>query len=67
MGKLGGITHVFMIMFGWMLYPISEHSFVLKTAKKLFLARTRDPNLLKDDPKVDITVKGYSKKVQEEL
>ena len=54
-------------MFGWMLYPISEHSFVLKTAKKLFLARTRDPNLLKDDPKVDITVKGYSKKVQEEL
>jgi hypothetical protein len=50
-------------MFGWMLFPVSEHSFVLKTAKKLFIARTRDPSLLKEDPKQNIEIKSHSKKV----
>ena len=42
LAKLGGITNVCMMLFGFFLFPISEHSYVLKAAKKLFIARTRD-------------------------
>ena len=46
-GDLGGITEVVMLCFGFFLYSVSEHSFVLKAVKKLFKARTKDPNLFK--------------------
>jgi hypothetical protein len=46
-GELGGITKVIMFVFGFFLYPISEHSFVLKALKKLYLAKSRDPILMK--------------------
>lgn len=49
LGKLGGVTHVMMIMFGFFLFPISELSYVLKAAKKLFLVRTKDKHLFKED------------------
>ena len=42
LGKLGGITNIFMLMFEFIFFSISEHSFVLKAAKKLFIARTRN-------------------------
>jgi len=42
---LGGVTEVIMITFGFMMFPISEHSFTLKAAKRLFLARTDDPEM----------------------
>jgi len=45
-----------MLLFGFFLYPISEHSYVLKVAKKLFIARTSDPEIFKDDPKQNIDV-----------
>lgn len=45
LGDLGGVTEVIMICFGFMLYPISEHSFYLKAFKKLFLAKTADENI----------------------
>jgi len=45
LGDLGGVTEVIMICFGFMLYPISEHSFYLKAFKKLFLVKTSDENL----------------------
>ena len=51
LGRLGGITNVMMILFGAFLFPIAEHSFVLKAAKKLWIARTRDPNMFKKDPR----------------
>jgi hypothetical protein len=38
LGRLGGVT-------------ISKHSFILKAAKKLFIARTRDKDLFKNDPR----------------
>jgi len=59
LGRLGGITNVMMILFGVFVYPISAHSFILKAAKKLFIAKSKDPNMFKDDPKQDIAVKGY--------
>ena len=40
LGDLGGVTEVVMLIFGFILYPISEHSFTLKAAKKMFKART---------------------------
>lgn len=46
-GELGGITKVIMFVFGFFLYPISEHSFTLKALKKLYLAKSKDPILLK--------------------
>lgn len=51
LGDLGGVTEVIMIFFGFIFYPISEHSFVIKAAKKLFYARTtrNDVFVQKDD------------------
>ena len=51
LGKLGGITNVMMLMFGFFLFDISEHSYVLKESNKLFIARTCDDKLLKHDPR----------------
>jgi len=52
-----------MLLFGFFLYPISEHSYVLKVAKKLFIARTRDPKVFKHDPKQNIEVEALTSKV----
>lgn len=67
LGRLGGITNVMMILFGIFVYPISEHSYILKAAKKLFIARSLDPNLFKEDPRQNIEAKGYNNKIQKEL
>ena len=45
--ELGGITKVVMFVFGFFLYPIAEHSFTLKALKKLYLAKSKDPILMK--------------------
>jgi len=34
-----------MIIFGFFLFPISEHSFYLKAARMLYYARTKDEKL----------------------
>jgi hypothetical protein len=49
LGRLGGITNVMMILFGMFVYPISEHSYILKAAKKLFIARSADASMFKKD------------------
>jgi hypothetical protein len=67
LGKLGGITNVMMLLCGFFLFSISEHSFVLKAAKKLFIARTRTQNLFKVDARQNIEIKALSKKAQGEL
>lgn len=45
LGDLGGVTEVIMICFGFMIYPISEHSFYMKALKKLFIAKTTNEKL----------------------
>lgn len=45
LGDLGGIVEVIMIIFGFFLFPISEHSFYLKAARMLYYARTKDEKL----------------------
>jgi hypothetical protein len=51
LGRLGGITNVMMILFGIFVYPISNHSYILKAAKKLFIARVKDKDMFKNDPR----------------
>ena len=46
LGDLGGVIEILMIVLGTFLYPISEHSFILKALSKLYMARTRDEQLL---------------------
>lgn len=45
LGDLGGLTEVFMVSFGFFLYPISEHSYHVQAIKRLFMARTKDDDL----------------------
>lgn len=45
LGDLGGVTEVMMIVFCFLLLPISEHSFIVKAMKKLYIARTRETDL----------------------
>jgi hypothetical protein len=47
LGDLGGVTEVIMLCFGFMLYPISEHSFYLKAITKLFIAKTSSESLFR--------------------
>lgn len=42
LGDLGGIFEVTMIVFGFFLFPVSQHSFILKAAGLLYYARTKD-------------------------
>ena len=45
LGDIGGVTEVAMLAFGFFMFPISEHSFILLAAKRLFLARTDDQEM----------------------
>jgi hypothetical protein len=45
LGDLGGVTEVMLLLFNFFLLPISQHSFVVKMMKKLFIARTKDEDL----------------------
>lgn len=40
LGDLGGVTEVIMVCFGFFLFSVSEHSFVMTASQKLFYART---------------------------
>jgi len=60
-----------MLIFGFFLFPISEHSFTLKAAKKMFMARTNNPNLLvykpADDDKLKDAREYFSKRTAAEI
>ena len=47
-GDLGGVLEVIVFVCGLVLYPISEHSFVLKTLNLLYLAKTDDKRMFKN-------------------
>ena len=47
LGDLGGIVEVILICFFLFITPISEHSFYLKAAHRLFWARTKDKHFFK--------------------
>ena len=45
MGDIGGILEFTLIVFGFFIYPISEHSFFLRASRQMFFARTKDKSL----------------------
>ena len=47
LGDLGGITEILCFMLGIFLFPISEFSFIMSAAKKMFFVRTKDETLFK--------------------
>ena len=50
-GDLGGVLEVIMVGFGLILYPVSEHSYILTALNKLFLVKTSSPSLFKKKKK----------------
>lgn len=57
-----------MLLFNGIIKPINEHSFVLKAAKKLYFARSKEEDLFDDvkDPK-STQIKSLSKRTRREL
>jgi hypothetical protein len=51
LGNIGGVFELLLLIFGFFIMPVSEHSFYLEAAKKLYFARTSNKNLLKKDLK----------------
>ena len=49
LGDLGGVTEVIMLLFGFFLFPISEHSFILQALRRLYKARTKDDTIFRKD------------------
>ena len=49
LGAVGGITEVLMLCFGFFLFPISQHSFILQALRRLYKARTKDCKIFQDD------------------
>lgn len=45
MGDIGGILEISMLLFGFFIFPISEHSFFLTAARLQFFARTKNTSL----------------------
>jgi hypothetical protein len=42
---MGGVVEIIVIVFGLILYPISQQSFILNALGELFKARTSDNSL----------------------
>jgi len=60
LGDAGGIIETFMLTLGLILFSISEHSFILTAASKLYLVRTTSEQIFKqvDDYKSQIFLKS---------
>ena len=50
LGDMGGIQGILISLLGLLVVPISAHSFNIKAARKLFMARTSTPGLFQDTP-----------------
>ena len=44
-GDLGGVSGIFVTLFGYICYPYAHYAYNLKVSKKLFKARTKDKNM----------------------
>ena len=76
LGTLGGVTGIIRLAFGFVFLQISEASFIMQSAKRLFLARTKDDHFFqKQHPKKkkkwyledDYIPEEYSKSQREEI
>ncbi len=46
--NIAGIYELIIGTFGFILYSVAEHNFVLRAIKSLFLINTTDPDLIKE-------------------
>lgn len=67
LGDLGGVTEVIMLLFGFFLYPIAEHSFSLQALRRLYKARTKDNELFRKDEIDGVAADKANKKKLEEI
>ena len=56
LGDLGGVTEILAICFGFMLYPFSEHFFILDATKQIFMAKTKDEKMFLPTKKEDYQI-----------
>ena len=63
---MGGVVEIIVIVFGVILYPISEQSFILKAISELFKARTSNANLFKQS-KVSTVIQEEDRTVKNEI
>lgn len=57
LGDLGGILEITMIVFGFFLFPYSEHSYIMQASRTLFFARSKDSSLFDKSKDPDSTDK----------
>ena len=59
---MGGIGGIVVSMVGILVFPVAAHSYTLKALKKLYKARTKDPNIfLPERPKLERKLKKMDK------
>ena len=53
LGDIGGVIEFFVFTSNILMKPIAEYSFILKMLEKLFIAKTNDSDLFKNDQERD--------------
>lgn len=59
--EMGGVIKSLLVIFGILIKPISDHLYHIEMVKRLYLARTKDKNLLKPPSKKENLPKWYQK------
>lgn len=47
LGEIGGVFEIIILVFGFLLLPLSRHSFILSATKEMYLAKTKEANIFK--------------------
>jgi len=63
---IGGLTNVLIIILQTLVYPYAHHSFLLRSIKRLYTAKTRDKNLFAKKKKFSDILKSFFKKEKPE-
>ena len=53
LGDLGGVIEDFIYVFGCLIFPISRYSFEVKLFEKLYLAKTKNPEIFEKSKEIN--------------
>ena len=67
LGDLGGLFEMTLMIFGFFLLPISEHSFIYHAARNLYSAKTKNNNLFQQDKNDSKLVPKNSEKMMKKI
>jgi hypothetical protein len=48
MSDLGGVMELFLLIVGYFIAPVSEHSFIMKAIRMVYMAKTKDTKIFCD-------------------